>query len=81
MTTDTQAKPRFPIDMSEDTPGMKCSLSGVLDRAAGVVKRSRDYKHLEFSLNQLHKHIEMLRASESDEDALNNLHQFLKLWV
>ena len=47
---------------------MRCSLSGVLLRAAERCKRSRDATHLEFPMQELHRHIEMLREAKDDDD-------------
>ena len=73
---------RFPIEPNaKKEVGMRCSLSGMLERAAETCKRSRDNKHLEFSLLQLQKHINMLREAKSDEEAVEFLYQFLMLYV
>jgi len=61
--------------------GMLCSLSGVLKRSAETARRSRDNKHLEWSLLKLNEHIETIRESQSDEEALETLDLFLSLWV
>lgn len=61
--------------------GMVISLPGVLNRAAERCARSRDDKHLEYPLTQLLEHINHVRASESDEQALERLEKFLRLWV
>lgn len=63
--------------MSEHTKplGMVISLSGVLQRAAGVCKRSRDFRHLEFALKQLNDHIELVREDPS------RIGEFLALYV
>ncbi len=71
----------FPLAEKPFTGGMVIDLSGVLDRAADQCNRSRDNKRLEFPLRELVKHIEHLRKSESDEQALQRLEQFLRLWV
>jgi len=71
----------FPVKKDEPITQMVISLSGVLDRAAETCKRSRDNKQLHWPLLELLKHIEHLRESESDEQALERLSAFLKLWV
>lgn len=72
---------RFPLKELEFTGGMVISLSGVLHRAADQCKRSRDSKQLEYPLNLLVEHIEHMRASDSDSQALERLEKFLRLWV
>lgn len=72
---------RFPLKKEKDFKGMVISLPGVLDRAAEQCKRSRDSKHLEWPLRQLITHINYIRASESDEQALQRMEEFLRLWV
>jgi hypothetical protein len=57
--------------------GMLISLSGVLGRAAETCKRSRDNKHLAYSLAELQKHIEELREYPTPE----TLGEFLSLWT
>jgi hypothetical protein len=57
--------------------GMKCSTGGTLMRAAEGLKRSTHYGYLEFSLLELHKHIEQLRSEPTAE----TLGEFLSLWV
>lgn len=71
----------FPVKSNEPTTQMVISLSGVLDRAAEACKRSRNNKQLHWPLLELLKHVEHLRESESDEQALERLSVFLKLWV
>lgn len=71
---------RFPL-VDKPSQGMLVSLPGVLMRAAEQCRRSRDNKHLEFPLNELLKHIEHLRESASDTEALERLESFLRLWV
>ena len=57
--------------------GMRISLPGVLERAAVVCERSRDWKTatLAFSLRELLKHIEIVRAEP------HRVQEFLDLWV
>lgn len=77
---DSKTQSRFPLK-KRDTFGMRYSLSGVLGRAAECLGKSRDYKHLKFPISELVQHIECLRESESDSQALERLEQFLNLWV
>jgi len=71
---------RFPLE-AKPIKGMVCSLPGVLNRAAEHCQRSKDSNHLSFPLGELLRHINHLRASESDEHALGRLEEFLRLWV
>jgi hypothetical protein len=71
---------RFPLREKQST-GFVISLSGVLGRAAEQCRRSRDNKHLAYPLQTLEAHINELRASTSDEEALEKLEAFLRLWV
>lgn len=73
--------PRFPLQPVGFSGRMVISLSGVLERAADQCKRSRDNKHLAYPLSKLQEHINHLRESESDEQALERLEEFLRLWV
>jgi len=75
------SKKRFPLKQLPFDGKMKISLDGVLDRAAEQCKRSRDNKHLAFPLESLNKHIEHIRESESDDQALERLEEFLRLWT
>lgn len=60
--------------MSEQTSGgMVISLGGVLKRAAIAVPPSDS--HLRFPLQQLHDHLEQLRANPE------RVHEFFRLWV
>lgn len=68
----------FPLETKPRT-SMVIDLSGVLSRAAENIKR--DYRYLEHPLSELNKHIEHLRASSSDQEALERLEAFLRLWV
>lgn len=72
---------RFPLKPVALDARMTISLSGVLDRASDQCKRSRDNKHLVYPLDSLQAHINHLRESESDEQALERLEGFLRLWV
>lgn len=80
MTTDTENIGTFPIDTSGMPDGMVISLPGVLERAAECCKRSRNYKELSFWLEKLEEHIEQLRESPTDKEAVRRLAQFLNLW-
>jgi hypothetical protein len=80
-TIDTKPAQRFPMQPIEFSGGMVISLSGVLGRASDQCQRSRDNKHLVFPLTHLEKHINHLRESESDAQALERLECFLRLWV
>lgn len=72
----------FPlIPTATDSSQMMISLPGVVIRAAECCSRSRDSKHLEYMLRKLVEHIEMLRESESDEEAVRRLANFLAVWV
>lgn len=77
----TETVKRFPLPEPDFSGGCKISLHGVLGRAATACQRSRDSKHLAYSLEQLNEHIEILRASSNDDDAVENLAKFLNLWV
>jgi hypothetical protein len=72
--------PRFPL-AEVKLERMVISLSGVLERAADQCKRSRDNKHLVWPLKKLQEHINHLRESDSDEQAIERLEEFLRLWV
>lgn len=74
-------QPRFPLQPAGFSGRMVISLSGVLERAADQCKRSRDNKHLAYPLSKLQEHINHLRESASDEQALERMEEFLKLWV
>ena len=76
----TEMNQRFPLQ-EKSRDGMVVSLHGVLGRAADALGRSRDNKHLRWPLEQLNKHIEHLRASDSDEQALERLEEFMRLWI
>lgn len=73
----------FPLEAHppEKQPGMVISLSGVLQRAADVIQRSKGNQHLEFPLRQLNDYIEKLRSAQSDAEAAELLAGFLRLWV
>jgi hypothetical protein len=73
--------PKFPLQPTEFSGRMVISLSGVLGRASDQCKRSRDNKHLVYPLTKLQEHINHLRESDSDEQALERLKEFLNLWV
>jgi hypothetical protein len=73
--------PKFPLQPTEFSGRMVISLSGVLGRASDQCKRSRDSKHLVYPLTQLQEHINHLRESDGDEQALERLEEFLNLWV
>lgn len=47
------------------TVRMTISLAGVLQRAAQCCGRSRDFKHLRFALEELNKHLELVRDDPS----------------
>jgi len=72
----------FPLaDHPQKTPGLTCSLAGVLQRAADSVKRSKSDQYLEHPLRELNGHIETLRNAKSDAEAVELLSKFLNLWV
>jgi hypothetical protein len=56
--------------------GMVIDLHGVLGRASEVCKKSRDNKHLSWSLDKLAEHICELHK----EPTLETLNEFLSLW-
>ena len=57
------------------------SLSGVLGRASVACRRSCDYKHLEFLLQQLNVHLETGRLAVTDADKLDWHKRFFDLYV
>jgi len=73
--------PRFPLQPAKFNGHMVISLSGVLERAAEQCRRSRNNKHLAYPLGMLLGHINRIRESQSDEQALQRLEEFLRLWV
>lgn len=57
--------------------GMTISISGTLSRAADVCKRSRDWKHLEWNLRELQKHLDELYQRRVEPGILE---EFFAVW-
>lgn len=71
---------RFPLQ-EKPLVGMVTSLPGVLNRASAHCERSKDSSYLSYPITQLLEQINYLRSSESDEQALERLENFLRNWV
>lgn len=76
------SKQTFPLpEKPQGFNGMVISLPGVLVRAAECCEVSRDMSHLGHMLRTLRNHIEQLRESPNDVEAIRRLVGFLNLWV
>lgn len=77
----TSNQETFPLVSRDGFNGMVISLPGVIVRAAECCERSEDTQHLGYMLRKLREHIDMLRESPNDAEAVRRLGNFLTLWT